>query len=124
MKKKVLTVLIGLTIILTLVFGLLPSCKAEEPEAPTPGVTPTVKPGETPKFTPSPVGEGEVFKWRFQSTSTAGASSAWCDVQVAENILIASNGRLELEHMYVGSIVGLMEMFEAVSTGAFEVGGS
>jgi len=124
MKKKVLAVLIGLTLVLTMVFGLLPGCKAT-PETPTtPGETPTT-PGETPTAVkPVPTGEGETFTWRCQSVGSAGSSYWPWLLRVVEDVTLLSQGRLTIEMLPVGSIVGTMEVFDAVSSGAVESGTS
>jgi TRAP-type mannitol/chloroaromatic compound transport system substrate-binding protein len=126
-KKKILMVLIGLTIVLSLVFSFLPGCGDGEttPGATTPG--PTTPGATTPTATqpsPSPTGDGEVFKWRCQSTSTAGTSTWWIDEMIVDNIRLVSNGRLDLDLLPTGSIVGTMEVFDAVRQGAVECGTS
>jgi TRAP-type mannitol/chloroaromatic compound transport system substrate-binding protein len=126
-KKKVLMVLIGLGLVLSLVFSFLPSCGGGEPTpgATTPGATTpgATTPGATTPG-PAPTGQGEVFNWRLQSTSTAGTSTYWIDEMVVDNIKTCSNGRMNLDLLPSGSIVGTMEVFDAVSQGAVEVGTS
>jgi TRAP-type mannitol/chloroaromatic compound transport system substrate-binding protein len=126
-KKKVLLVLIGLTLVLSLVFSFLPGCDGGEttPGATTPGATTpgATTPGATTPG-PAPTGQGEVFNWRLQSTSTAGASTWWIDEMIVDNIATVSNGRLMLDLLPTGSIVGTMEIFDAVRQGAVECGTS
>ena len=119
-------VLIGLTLILSLVFSFLPGCGGgETPGATTPGATTpgATTPGAT---TPGPVptGQGETFTWRLQNTGTAGTSTWWIDTMICDNIALVSNGRLILENLPTGSIVGTMEIFDAVRQGAVECGTS
>lgn len=127
MKKKVLMVLIGLTLVLSLVFSFLPGCNGGEttPGATTPGATTpgATTPGATTAG-PTPTGQGEVFNWRLQSTSSAGTSTWWVQEMSVEQTRIASNGRLNLELLPTGAIVGTMEVFDAVREGAVEVGTS
>ena len=110
MRKKVLTVLIGLTLVLTMVFGLLPACGNGET---TPGVSPT-----------GTVAQGEVFQWRWQSNANAGTQTYWLSEEFASVVKEASAGRIILDLQPQGAIVGTLEIFDAVATGAIEAGSS
>ncbi len=128
MKNKFLMALIGLTLTLSMVLGILAGCGA--PATPTATVAPTgtatAKPTVTAKPTttaaPTPTKAGEVIKWRFQSGSSAGDAGWWMQKEFCEYIKIASNGRLELTLFPAGAIVARMEILDAVSTGAIEAG--
>ena len=76
MKKKILMTLIGLTLTLSMVLGILAGCGT--PATPTATVAPTgtatSKPTATAKPTttaaPTPTKAAQVIEWRCQSTST------------------------------------------------------
>jgi len=95
-----------------MVFGLLPACGGGEPVA-------TTGPGGT---VPATTAAGEVFKWRWQTTGNAGTATYWTFEELSANVKDASAGRLILDNQPSGAIVGTMEIFDAVSTGAIEVG--
>jgi len=116
-RKRVLTVLIGITLVLTMLFGLLPACGGGEPAATVPG-------GGGGGVTAAPPAAGEVFKWRWQTTGNAGTATYWTFEEMAANVKDATAGRLILDAQPQGAIVGVMEIFDAVSTGAIEVGSS
>ncbi len=127
MKNKVLTALIGLTLTLSMVLGILSGCGT--PATPTSTIAPTgtatFKPTATTKSTavaPTPAKAGEVFSWRYQSASNAGAATWWIDQEFVQKIEKVSGGRLKLELFPAGAIVGRMEIFDAVSSGAIECG--
>ncbi len=108
MRKRVLTVLIGITLVLTMIFGLLPACG---------GGTETPQPGGT-------VAQIDKIKWRYQSNALAGTSTYWTEEEFVKNIEDATGGRLTAELAPQGAIVGSMEIFDAVATGAIEAGNS
>ena len=112
MRKRILTVLIGLTLALTMIFGLLPACGGGETTTPVPGGT------------AAPVAQGEVRTWRYQTTGNAGTATYWTFQEQCANIKTASGGRLIFQDQPSGAIVGTMEILDAVSTGAIEVGSS
>ena len=112
MRKKVLSVLIGLTLVLTMVFGLLPACGG-------PGPQPTGTGGAT-----TPPAQGEVYQWRWQSNSNAGTQTYWQVEEFVTEVKAASGGRMILDLQPQGAIVGTLEIFDAVATGAIEAGSS
>jgi TRAP-type mannitol/chloroaromatic compound transport system substrate-binding protein len=126
-KNKFLLTLVALTLTLSMVFGILIGCGGgATPTATTTGPTTpgaTVKPGQT-TVAPPPTKAGEVFNWRYQSLATAGSPNWWLQKDWCEWIKIASGGRLVLEPLVVGSVLNTQEVFDGVSSGAIEVGGS
>ena len=118
MRKRILTVLIGITLVLTMLFGLLPACGGGEPAATVPGG------GGGGGGGVAPTAAGEVFHWRWQTTGNAGTATYWTITEHAENVLAATGGRMVLDAQPSGAIVGTMEIFDAISTGAIEVGSS
>jgi TRAP-type mannitol/chloroaromatic compound transport system substrate-binding protein len=96
-----------------MVFGLLPSCGGGE-----------AQPTATNGGGPGPVTQGEVYNWRYQSNTLAGAPTWWIEEEYVANLATATGGRLNLELQPQGAIVGSMEIFDAVATGAIEVGAS
>jgi TRAP-type mannitol/chloroaromatic compound transport system substrate-binding protein len=122
MRKKILLVIIGLTLVLTMLFGLLPACGGGA--VTTGGVTPGAG-GATPGAGGvAPVAEGQKFHWRYQTNTVSGTSTYWLMQEVVANIAIASGGRMVWDDFPQGAIVGMMEAFDAVSTGAIEVANS
>ena len=118
MRKRVLTVLIGITLALTMLFGLLPACGGgSEPAATKPG-------GGNGGGSVAPTAAGEVFRWRWQTTGNAGTATYWTIEEHAANVQKATGGRVILDAQPSGAIVGTMEIFDAVSTGAIECGSS
>jgi TRAP-type C4-dicarboxylate transport system substrate-binding protein len=115
-RKRILTVLIGITLVMTMIFGLLPACGGGTTTPPPGG---SVPPGGT---TPAPTAAGQTFQWRWQTTGNAGTATYWTFEELSANIKAASGGRLTLDNQPQGAIVGVMEIFDAVSTGAIEVG--
>ena len=112
MRKRILTVLIGLTLALTMIFGLLPACGGGETTTPVGGGGGGV----------APVAQGEVRTWRWQTTGNAGTATYWTFQELVANLKQATAGRIILQDQPQGAIVGVMEIFDAVSTGAIEVG--
>lgn len=117
MKKKILAILLSMVIVLTMVFVLLPGCSSDNPTTPSG----TTEPGDTPTST-SPTSAGETYEWRCQHMSTAGSSNWWLYEEVLENIRIATGGRVNIELLPAGAIVGALEIMDAVSSGAIETG--
>ena len=129
MKNKVLMVLICFTLTLSMVLGILAGCTAPAtPKPTTPGATTKAPTATTPGATtkapttaaPAPTKAGEVFKWRCQSTSSAGDQLYWCQKELCDNIKAASGGRLVWELFPQGAIVARTEVFDAVAAGSIE----
>ena len=80
--------------------------------------------GRTSGATGAPVAQGEVFHWRWQSIANAGTATYWISQEMSKNIEIATAGRMILDLQPQGAIVGTMEIFDAVATGAIETGSS
>jgi TRAP-type mannitol/chloroaromatic compound transport system substrate-binding protein len=99
---------------MTMLFGLLPACGGgtETPIA-------TGGPGAT---TTAPIAAGEKFQWRWQTTGNAGTATYWTFEEMSANVKDATGGRVIFDAQPSGAIVGTMEIFDAVSTGAIEVG--
>jgi TRAP-type mannitol/chloroaromatic compound transport system substrate-binding protein len=112
-RKKTLSVLLGISLAIIMVFGLLPACGGG-------GVQPTSTGGGTV----APTAAGEVFNWRYQSNALAGTPTYWIEEEYCANLSKATGGRLNLDLQPQGAIVGSMEIFDAVATGAIECGGS
>jgi len=72
----------------------------------------------------APTAAGEVFRWRWQTTGNAGTATYWTIEEHAANVQKATGGRVILDAQPSGAIVGTMEIFDAVSTGAIECGSS
>jgi hypothetical protein len=110
-RKKTVSVLLGISLVIIMVLSLLPSCGT--PETPGPGGT-----------TAAPTAAGEVFNWRYQSNGLAGTPTYWVGEEYVAIMKKASAGRLVFDYQPQGAIVGSMEIFDAVATGAIEAGGS
>jgi TRAP-type mannitol/chloroaromatic compound transport system substrate-binding protein len=117
-RKKILLVLIGLALVLTMLFGLLPACGGGAVTTPGAG---GVTPGAGGV---APVAQGEKFRWRYQTNTNAGTATYWLMQEVCANLAKASGGRMVWDDFPQGAIVGMMEAFDAVSTGAIEVASS
>jgi TRAP-type mannitol/chloroaromatic compound transport system substrate-binding protein len=107
-RKRVLSILIGITLMLTMVFGLLPACSTPDT---TPGAGGVVAPGEQ-------------YRWRFQTIQNAGTATYWQITELTDRIAKASGGRMIWDGQPQGAIVGTMEILDAVATGAIECGTS
>lgn len=112
MRKKTLSVLLGISLAVIMVFGLLPACGGgpTQPTSTTGG--------------PAPTAAGEVFNWRYQSTALAGTPTYWTEEEMVATIKKVSGGRMNMDLQPQGAIVGMLEVFDAVSTGAIETGSS
>jgi TRAP-type mannitol/chloroaromatic compound transport system substrate-binding protein len=95
-----------------MIFGLLPACGGGG------GGT------ETPGGGVGPIAQGDKITWRYQSNALAGTSTYWTEEEFVKNITDATGGRLVAELAPQGAIVGSMEIFDAVATGAIEAGNS
>jgi TRAP-type mannitol/chloroaromatic compound transport system substrate-binding protein len=114
MKKKIMLVITCLTLALTMIFGLLPACGGGEPQP-----TGTGAPTST-----GIVSQGEKYQWRWQSNANAGTQTYWLSEEFAQVVKDASAGRIILDLQPQGAIVGTLEIFDAVATGAIEAGSS
>ena len=113
MRNKIITVLLGITLSIIMLFGLLPACGGG-----TTGPAPTGTGGGV-----APIAEGQKWRWRYQSNANAGTATYWLSEEYVENIKVATGGRLIMELSPQGAIVGSMEIFDAVASAAVEVGG-
>jgi TRAP-type mannitol/chloroaromatic compound transport system substrate-binding protein len=108
-----LSLLIGITLSLTLIFGLLPACGGGG-----------ASPGATGTGGVAPIAQGKTVRWRYQSNANAGTQTYWLEEEFVQNLIDATGGRLEIELSPQGAIVGSMEIFDAVASGAIESGNS
>ena len=115
MRKRIITVLLGLTLAIIMLFGLLPACGGGT-TSPTP--TASVIGGQTV----APVAQGKTWRWRYQSNANAGTATYWITEEYVANIMEATGNRLVLDLAPQGAIVGSLEIFDAVATGAIEMG--
>ena len=124
MKAKVVSRFISQVVVLVLVLGLLAACGGgAQPTATTAGPT-TAAPTTAAPTTAAPIAAGEVIKWRFQSMGVPGMKSYWTYEELVARIKQASGGRLEIQLLPVGAVVGTLESFDAVAKGVVEVGSS
>jgi TRAP-type mannitol/chloroaromatic compound transport system substrate-binding protein len=112
-RKKTLSVLLGIALVIIMVFGLLPSCGGGTTPQPT---------GTGGATNVQPTATGQVFNWRWQSTALAGTPTYWLSQEYADEVKLCSGGRLNLDLQPQGAIVGMMEIFDAAATGSIEVG--
>ncbi len=92
-----------------MVFGLLPACQ---------------NPETTPNVSGTPTAPGETYHWRYKSTANAGTATYWTEEEFVSVLEKATGGRVVFELSPQGAIVGSMEIFDAVASGAIEVGNS
>jgi TRAP-type mannitol/chloroaromatic compound transport system substrate-binding protein len=92
-----------------MIFGLLPACGGGE---------------TTPTGTGGPVAQGVQYRWRYQSNALAGTATYWTEEEYVSIINKATGGRMTWELAPQGAIVGTNEIFDAVASGAIEVGNS
>ena len=116
MRKRIITVLIGLTLSIIMLFGLLPACGGGT-TGPAPTGTGVVQTGK-----PQPTAQGQKWNWRYQSNANAGTATYWISEENVANLERATGGRMIWELAPQGAIVGTMEIFDAVATKAIEVG--
>ncbi len=126
MNGKILTLLIGLTLTLSLVLGLLYGCGVEEvPIATSPTATaqsPTLTPTASPKttITPSPINIGSTIEWRCQSSKSAGDFLWMAERQFFDDVNRMSGGWLHIDVVPAGTIVSRDDILDAVGSGAVE----
>lgn len=111
MKKKVLSVIIGLTLILTLALSSLPGCGGGG-ASPTATTEPTVPPAS------------DVMKWRWQHNLAADDPLYFIAQDLAKDIQVGSGGRFEFEILPRGTVCGNMEVLDKVGDGTVDVGTS
>jgi len=109
-RTKSFGVLLGIFLAIMMLFSLLPACGGDDQPTSTGGIQPSAT--------------GEVYNWRYQSTALAGTPTYWTEEEYVDVIKKASGGRMNLELQPQGGIVGSMEIFDAVATGAIEAGNS
>ena len=112
MRKRILVVLLGITLAVTMVVGFLPACGGG-----TTGPAPTGTGGGG-----APVAQGKTWRWRYQSNANAGTATYWISEENVANLAKATGNRMIWELAPQGAIVGTMEIFDAVATKAIEVG--
>ncbi len=105
MKRKLLLVLTGLVLILTLAFSSVSAAK--------------------PAISPGGVGAaGPLWHWRYQSGTTASNSSYWMDLALMDDIQVATAGRMYVDCLPTGSLCTSYETMDATMTGAVECANS
>ncbi len=110
MRNRILTVLIGMSLAIIMLFGLLPACGSGQTHPTSTGTG------------PAPVAQGQTWNWRYQSNANAGTATYWLSEEICSVLTKASGGRMNWELAPQGAIVGTMELFDAVATKAIEVG--
>jgi hypothetical protein len=115
-RNKIITVLLGITLSIIMLFGLLPACGGG-----TTGPAPTGTTGGGGGQVQPPA-EGQKWTWRYQSNANAGTATYWISEENVANLERATGGRMIWELAPQGAIVGTMEIFDAVATKAIEVG--
>jgi TRAP-type mannitol/chloroaromatic compound transport system substrate-binding protein len=109
MKNRLIVVLVTLMLMIGLVVGACAPAPTPAPPTPAP---PTPAP-------PTPAPEVEVIKWKMQS-SWAGALLQELAEGFANRVTELSGGRLEIECLVGGSIVGPFEVLDATSAGTLD----
>jgi TRAP-type mannitol/chloroaromatic compound transport system substrate-binding protein len=104
LKRKLLLVLTGVVITLTLAFSPV----SAKPQATLPGG----------------VGAGPQFHWRWQSGVTASNTSYWLSEELVNLLMLTSGGRLYIDLLPTGSLCNSYETLDATMTGSVEMAGS
>ncbi|MBS4030222.1 MAG: TRAP transporter substrate-binding protein DctP [Clostridiales bacterium] len=68
----------------------------------------------------SPATPEKTYKWVAQSPWPSGTTLHWMAEEIAREITTASGGRLEVQMQPVGTIVGALDLLDAVSTGTLD----
>lgn len=102
MKKRLLAILIGVVLILTLAFTPVSAAK--------PGAV-----------LPGGVGAGPLFHWRYQTGVTAASLNYWLYEELCNDINLATGGRLYIDLLPTGALVTGFETFDATLSGACEM---
>ena len=121
MRNKIITVLLGITLSIIMLFGLLPACGGGT-TGPTPTGTAAGGGGGGGGGQVAPPAQGQTWRWRYQSNANAGTATYWISEENVANLERATGGRMIWELAPQGAIVGTMEIFDAVATKAIEVG--
>lgn len=92
--------------------------------APTPKPTPTPTPTPTPSPSPTPAQPAQVIKWRLQSNWASGGTDYQADVDFADQVKKASNGRLDITVFPEAALVPTEDTLTAVGNKVVEMAGS
>ena len=114
MKKKLLMLLVAVTVGVSL---LAVGCAPEAPSEPSAPATPAAP--STPA-TPAAPAE-EVINWRFQTIFSPGQPAYDLTQLFCDNVEEASDGRLNIKLFPNGGITSSMEAFQACGEGVFEM---
>jgi len=108
-RKRLLTLVGSICLVLVLAALLLPACAAEEAPAPAP--------------TPTPTPTAEVFEWRFQTHwPTSSASYLPWKKWFEEDLLELTGGRVKITFHPAATFMPTTEMFDAWKTGMLDGG--
>jgi len=117
LKKKLLTVIGSVCLVLVLAALLIPGCAREAPVAPA---APTPAPPTPAAPTPAPV--AEVIEWKCQHHRIAAERAMLYYKDILENkIPELTGGRLKIKLYYGGELVKSADIADAVSTGMLEM---
>ena len=109
-----------LLVVVVMVLGLVVAGCAPKAE-PEPGPAPTTAPTAAPTA-PTPAPEDKVIKWAFQTSGSIETPAGYMQQALFDDILIATDGRLEITQYPGGAIVPAYEEIEGVETGAIDMG--
>lgn len=112
-KKKLLTVMGSVCLILVLVALLLPACAKE---APAPVVPAPVAPAPAPAPAPKPA----EYAWKFQSIFGKGNVSNRA-YQLCDQIELRSNGRIKFDKYLAQQLVKVPKEFDALKDGVIDM---
>lgn len=131
MKKKLLTIIGSICLVLVLAALLIPGCAKEAPVTPAPvtpaPVTPapvTPTPVTPTPVTPTPVTPApaaEVFEWAFQHCMTGTDPMYYYHVDMCDRIEAISGGRLKIKVHPCGEIADPYKGPDCVKTGVVDV---
>lgn len=107
MKNRIVMLVLAGALIMSLVFA---GCAKTTP---APGPTPT----------PTPTPEEKVFEWTYQRGAGRAGTRMWeYNLEWAEKVKKASNGRLIIDPVLGGAVCPSTKEFEAVHNGVLEIG--